>query len=1304
MSMFSRRSLTVTQSRFRGQISDEALDKWELDEAFFSALSKWTLDHPERRIEYVLEVASDAIEQGRDIVEVIPDVLFPVRGFIKAVACLFQLGVKICIAQREVQDFAMEILNWVNRVKASFNQAGVGRFTATTWENLAQMRDLINGICSWAVDRLKDKRWSLANFKTKKEIDEFRARMDEARKLFNVRLVIRKSIMMFICLSRQDLSLIVISGSLSSINQMLWTGVSGQSAVATAIENLRETLDSHLKQILMEKERRRFIKEKLLDRTVKDPSYTAQNKRACHPGTRDDILNEIKDWINDHSEDTSQNALWIVGPPGCGKSTIAASIAEYCQSQGNLGAQFFISHTNRNTTNPLYYFPTVIRDLYRQSDTVEQHLYDTLKERIFSFDTPEKAAQLFLDTIENAASDHPNDPVVVIFDGLDETSSYHDVPDQLRREHLGNTVTVFSDLVSKLSHQHRNAKILISSRPEAEILRRFKRSVHGQNIKELEIRTDGEKSLHDIKKLLRHRLAEIAMKYLPPTVIWPREEHLEQLATAASGLFIWAVTACNYIDARLRLRGKQNPDEVFLEFNQRHQVDLRTLYRRILMFSYPKEAADEWDFEVFRRIMGALMIIQESMNIRNLTAFLDLRRTSEHDHVDIRNFVENLRTVLVTDSGQVTEDTIPQAHKAFFDFLTSADESLPVPLHINIDTANAEMAILCLRHLITAYPDMRDTHQATTRSSLRVLSTAALYSLRYIFSHVPQATGIVNDCSEVRELAQLEAIVNRSCQQNCAGPLAFSVQTNPTFVRTSFNSRSLLWNLKEGSSPVMPISITLDSGHLWFSPDGSRIFSVGADQVSSLQHYSYALSKKFAFINEPALHLIEPSFNGKEVVFSTFDGRIYLQGVDSGALIATLPKRHQEHVTTLKISPKGNYIASASCDASMEIWDVKSGCYISEPHSLRHESPVRGVAFSPDETLFISCTSKRAYLWESSPFRQLCSFEFELGGEYSIAFSPDSQLLLGGSKHGIAYLWKARTGEPIYDPWILNGPVSGVGFRSCGNIAFACDLWTLQIWDVHESTLLRVISGVFNAVFTADGSQLVLEGHSKHSRSLKIYNLAPISRETTSTFEPKWTTFSPQGNLVVSVAATQILCWRLDAVKVVGDPLQGISTFIHAIAFSDNESRIAGASEDGTFYLWDSVTYELLSSLPTCVLGVSSLSFSPNGAHIVATCVDDRPVVLAMTGNGMGVLSDEKEAASVILKVQTHRKPSFFDTDRHVVTFGTDRDARNRRLEGVRWYPSNSDSVVWAYVDGHIIRAGKDGSFVVVPVGDASCK
>ncbi|KIK53730.1 hypothetical protein GYMLUDRAFT_111792, partial [Collybiopsis luxurians FD-317 M1] len=62
----------------------------------------------------------------------------------------------------------------------------------------------------------------------------------------------------------------------------------------------------------------------------------------CTPGTRVQILEDIKDWAIS-SDPGSPSAYWISGMAGTGKSTIAISVCNILKSEEILAGSFFCS-------------------------------------------------------------------------------------------------------------------------------------------------------------------------------------------------------------------------------------------------------------------------------------------------------------------------------------------------------------------------------------------------------------------------------------------------------------------------------------------------------------------------------------------------------------------------------------------------------------------------------------------------------------------------------------------------------------------------------------------------------------------------------------------------------------------------------------------------------------------------------------------------------------------------------------------------------------------------------------------------
>src|SRR5690348_13306247 len=72
----------------------------------------------------------------------------------------------------------------------------------------------------------------------------------------------------------------------------------------------------------------------------------ASARTECLQETRAETLKFIKDWLMQPSG--SQNILWLHGVAGCGKSTIASTIATYFQAIRRLGAFLFFDRSAKS--------------------------------------------------------------------------------------------------------------------------------------------------------------------------------------------------------------------------------------------------------------------------------------------------------------------------------------------------------------------------------------------------------------------------------------------------------------------------------------------------------------------------------------------------------------------------------------------------------------------------------------------------------------------------------------------------------------------------------------------------------------------------------------------------------------------------------------------------------------------------------------------------------------------------------------------------------------------------------------------
>ncbi|KAJ8592442.1 hypothetical protein M405DRAFT_692046, partial [Rhizopogon salebrosus TDB-379] len=84
--------------------------------------------------------------------------------------------------------------------------------------------------------------------------------------------------------------------------------------------------------------------------------------KRCLPGTREDILKEIKDWIYQTGEDVKR-VFWLSGTAGKGKSAIAHTIANWFDERGGSGACFCFDRIWETEKRHEKIFTTIARDL-----------------------------------------------------------------------------------------------------------------------------------------------------------------------------------------------------------------------------------------------------------------------------------------------------------------------------------------------------------------------------------------------------------------------------------------------------------------------------------------------------------------------------------------------------------------------------------------------------------------------------------------------------------------------------------------------------------------------------------------------------------------------------------------------------------------------------------------------------------------------------------------------------------------------------------------------------------------------------
>ncbi|KAG2063116.1 hypothetical protein BDR04DRAFT_606869, partial [Suillus decipiens] len=337
--------------------------------------------------------------------------------------------------------------------------------------------------------------------------------------------------------------------------------------------------------------------------------------KCCLPGTRKEILSEIKSWVCDPGKHVPC-VMWLSGDAYTGKSAIAHTITQWYKELGGLGACFCFDRTRGADCRHEKIFSTIARDLSDCDPFMRRALADafhgdnTLRH---TTNITKQWQELIVAPIKEAQEAFVS-PLLIVIDGLNE-SGEPSSREQLLRLLAGKLNTSSSQPIPG------NYRILITSRLLDDIHDALDAVPHVKHI-----------SLDDISTE-RDILLYFSSKLGGPGNVF-NNEHFEKLVQKSGGQFEWARLACEYINGTPRvdkdpmvrfkrvLDGTPGEDTYPFDF----------IYRLILEDVIPKD--DYGDFlRRFRSVMGQILASQEPLPMAALTV---MRRhfPSVHDHHD----------------------------------------------------------------------------------------------------------------------------------------------------------------------------------------------------------------------------------------------------------------------------------------------------------------------------------------------------------------------------------------------------------------------------------------------------------------------------------------------------------------------------------------------------------------------------------------------------------------------------------------------------------------------------------------------
>ncbi|MBW4468436.1 MAG: AAA-like domain-containing protein [Pegethrix bostrychoides GSE-TBD4-15B] len=260
-------------------------------------------------------------------------------------------------------------------------------------------------------------------------------------------------------------------------------------------------------------------------------------------------------------------------------------------------------------------------------------------------------------------------------------------------------------------------------------------------------------------------------------------------------------------------------------------------------------------------------------------------------------------------------------------------------------------------------------------------------------------------------------------------------------------------------------------------------------------------------------------------------------------------------IYSLAFHPNSQSLAAAGVDGDITLWDLRGGLIYP---LMGHEATIWQVVYSPDGSLLATAGADRVVkLWrpDGSRVRQFAGHQLAVR---QVAFSPDGKTLASASQDGTIKLW--RLGGELLQSWLADpGGLRSLAFSPDGQSLLAGGEASLQLWSLTGERLKQFV------------------GHDGAVLSAK---------------------FSPDGQMILSASADKtVRLWRLDG--AVQKILRGHKTVVRDVAFSATGELAISAGDDSTVRLW-----RLENRLFKRIYGqssISSLAISPDSKQIAAT-------------------------------------------------------------------------------------------------------
>ncbi|KAJ7039296.1 hypothetical protein C8F04DRAFT_1086376 [Mycena alexandri] len=990
-----------------------------------------------------------------------------------------------------------------------------------------------------------------------------------------------------------------------------------------------------------------ILNERLLAklRPVAMPRTSGTHHRTtCFPGTRSNMHAKLIEW---GALDATPNVLWLSGPAGTGKSTIATTLADTLEYLGYLGSFVFLNRDVMERAEPSALIRTIAHHLASHGDgPLTEAIVAAIKKDpyVAEMRLARQFEQLILEPV--CAMSLPARPVVIIIDALDEGGHGDSQRDFL---------AVLREGLPKLP---KHVRVLITSRRDGNIAKSlFNLPCVGEHD------LTKESDIHDdIRTYITAQMKRIRLKHpqsLPSS--WPGTHLINELVSHAAGLFIWAVFACRHI----------------AEFDPKGRIV------QVIENTIDQGGAESLDYLFEKAILGpswqlpdSAMILKHVLTViimaRNPLSSQSIADIIGTDVMVVLQSVSDLHSVLNVDEYGL----IRIYHPSVRDYLTNVTRVKSAQWFIEVETGDSYLAVQCLSRL----------GQKLKYNPMKLDSAIDFKSGEYKRCFVWNAP-------HYDAPASIKYACTTWIEHVCSVRRSELLPTLQKHIAEFYSSHFLHWlemlSLMECSRDAIRALGKLHSwclGHKGTPAFDSELCDLVYDSWRFVNTFSQTIEAHPLLVYDTALPFLPKNTAIREILSRQHAlgvPEILVGGLAGWDSCLYSMNRHKGIVRSLAMCPRRSDIASGSGDISVRVWNWETGVETLPSFGSNglhdHTRDISSVQFAPDgASIFSGSLDATICCWDSAtgvlktrlvdPATPAVMHYAERHGTriHSIAVLLDGNLIAAGRRDGRIAMWSLKESrrEPEMDLVGHGGPVFSIHANNDRNILVSgSEDATVRLWDVVKRTA-RVYRGhtdsVTSVALSSDMSRItsgsadhtvrvwttnsevgecsILHGHTDDvwavAFSLDGEYIASAGKDCKICL---WTTsgnklfqqftshtgpiysllFCDPTRLVSGAHNGEVRVWKVSETQTVEDEMLAFHTnFVTAVAISNGGSLLASASADSTAIIWNAQTgHPTFPSLRIHSAAINCIAFSSDD-NIVASGSNDRTVRLLDTNTG----------------------------------------------------------------------------------------